>query len=176
MVDSQQGVSLSYIATQEINSVQTAYGTDGTNIYPLFQQPSTNFEKVIQSKLFAMPDSVLTLKVASRLWAIAQFNDSAGNSLDITIDSENGASAQTVVVGLGPVTWINSGNAVATWTNSASEIATWTGNGPQTGIYVMPPLAVTQWGALMGMTIETTAADMSLITAVIGTEEQSYRG
>ena len=35
---SQQGVNLNYIQHQEINSILTAYGTDGSSIYPLFDR------------------------------------------------------------------------------------------------------------------------------------------
>ena len=40
---SEQEVALSFIAGQEINSIYTAWGTDGTNIFQLFNQPSTGF-------------------------------------------------------------------------------------------------------------------------------------
>ena len=57
---SQQDRNMTYIATQEINSVLRAWGTDGTNFFELFQMPSTAFTKVIQSKLWATPGYYVT--------------------------------------------------------------------------------------------------------------------
>lgn len=48
-----QTVSLTFIATQEVNSVMTAWGTDGTSLYPLFQTPSTTLVKAMATKMFA---------------------------------------------------------------------------------------------------------------------------
>jgi hypothetical protein len=173
---SQQSKSLIFIATQEINSVQTAWGTDGSSLFPLFQTPGTGFAKTIQSKLFATPESIMTTKAASLCWALCQIYQSAGAGFTLTIDSENGNSQQVVEATPGNVTWTNSDSAVANWTNSGSATATWTGTGQLTGIYVTPPIAVSNWGALIGTTIQTSAADMSLIAVVIGAEEQTYRG
>src|SRR5271157_3487504 len=47
-----QGVNLTFIMTQEVNSNLTAWGSDGTSIYPLFQTPNTDLSKTISTKLF----------------------------------------------------------------------------------------------------------------------------
>lgn len=49
---SSQEKSLTFITTQEINSQITAWGTDGTNFFQLFAQPSMVLSKKALSKLF----------------------------------------------------------------------------------------------------------------------------
>lgn len=46
----------------------------------------------------------------------------------------------------------------------------------KTGYFVVPPQLVGQVGELTGMTIRTSAADMSLISAMLGEEIVGYRG
>jgi len=55
---SEQDVGLTFIQGQEINSIFTAYGTDGTHIYPLFNQPSAGFVKTAQSRLWDEPGGI----------------------------------------------------------------------------------------------------------------------
>lgn len=92
---SSQDRNLTYISTLEINSVLQAWGTDGTNIFPLFYEPQT-FPKTFQSKLFANPAYWMT-KTANELFGVIQ-NPSA--PLTITIDNElgNGTGGGSVSV------------------------------------------------------------------------------
>ena len=87
---SEQDVPLLYIQHQEIASVITAWGTDGTSVYPLFQQPSANFTKTVQSKLWDNPGGYENTKAATRLWAMAEFLGSKNLSYTVTIDNEFG--------------------------------------------------------------------------------------
>lgn len=96
---SQQEVALTYIASQEIESTMTAWGTDGTNLFRLFQQPSTGFDKVVQSKLWALPGYDFT-KTGVRLYGVLE-NFSYDQPLSVAIDADEGPST-TIVVGSGP--------------------------------------------------------------------------
>lgn len=141
-----QDVALTFIASQEINSVFTAYGTDGTHIYPLFQQPSTAFSKIVQSKLWDTPVGIETTKTTGRLWGMAQYYSTVSPNLVFSVDNEAGT-----------------GNS---YTITPST----------TGIGVFGPQAVGQKGALTGMTMTTQAADMSLISAMVSALTHDYRG
>ena len=67
---SEQDVALIYIQHQEINSVLTCYGTDGTAVYQMFAQPSVNFKKTAQTKLWDKPGGYQFTKFVTRLWGI----------------------------------------------------------------------------------------------------------
>ena len=90
---SEQGVTLTFIATMEQNSVPIAYGTDGTSIYPLFQVPSANFTKTTQSKLWSEPGGYQFVKAAVRLWSILFNDEVASATVTYEIDSDNADSA-----------------------------------------------------------------------------------
>lgn len=146
---SQQDVALNFIQGQEINSVFTAYGTDGTHIYPLFNQPSAAFTKVAQSRLWDEPGGMDYNKAVSRFWSTWFCNSTVSTSISLTIDAVGIAS--------GPTQYSNS---------SGYLIA-----GPTAlGYFNSLPQGVGQQGLFNGMTITTSAADMELITAKIAEE------
>lgn len=153
---SQQDVTLIFIQHQEINSVFTAYGTDGNSIYPLFQSPSVNFFKAVQSKLWDAPGGYMFQKSVTRFWSLSQYFSSLSTSLFIDIDNEANAYPYA----------ITTGNAHFTLPGPSGA-----------GYFVTPPLAVGQAGVLTGITLVTFAADMALISAMLGGYEVvAYRG
>ena len=171
---SEQDVPLSYINFQEINSVLTAYGTDGTRIYPLFQQPSIGFTKTVQSKLWDKPGSYNITKATTRLWGMFRYYSPAEAALRISIDNE--ISRSLVASDLGPLDaqWFTSTGALATWHTEGGADATWTTSGE--GVVVLEPTEVGQNGALTGLTVQTEAADMAIISMMIQNEVIAYRG
>ena len=54
-----QTPALTAIGTQEVNSDLTAWGTDGTSLYPLFQTPTTNIFKIVATKLWGGAESFI---------------------------------------------------------------------------------------------------------------------
>lgn len=168
-----QDVELVYVKHQEISSVLTAYGTDGTTIYPLFQQPSTAFTKTIQSKLWDNPHYMFQ-KTQSRLWGMAYYFSALSPGLDVSIDNENGVANNTVDVGLQIARWVNDVGAAATWRNGSGAVAEWLVLG--LGVVIFEPQAVAQTGVLAGLTLTTSAADMTLISLTIDNNTWTYRG
>ena len=168
-----QDITLNYIATQEVNSNLTAYGTDGTNIVPLFQSPSTGFSKTLQSKLWAKPHYMVG-KAASRLWGLFQYYSNLSPELNVTIDNETSGSPITLDPSSGSeLLWYNSSGGLITWTSNVGALI-WTRTG--TGIAVLQPTAIAQNGALLGLTLQTQAADMAVLSMAIGYEPMQYRG
>ena len=175
---SQQDVDLIFINSQEVNSVLTAYGTDGTSIYPLFQQPSTGFTKTIQSKLWDRPGAYHFIKNATRVWGLAYYYSSESPNLTVGIDNETSSSQVTLTLGPGAIPFVNASAVAVLFENASDAIVTLlsTSGGGGTGIVVFPPTAVGQTGALSGLTISTQAADMALISMILEDELWGYRG
>jgi hypothetical protein len=148
---------LTFIATQEINSVLTAWGTDGTVIKPLFQTPSISFQKTVQSRYWDAPGGYQFSKASSRFWSVWDYNVTGSLNMVVSIDA----------VGI-------KGTDGTTFTGSA----TYTIPSPSgTGYFVTPPEAVGQQGVLTGMTIQTNEADVSLVSAMLQNDPRiSYRG
>lgn len=169
---SNQEIALTYIASQEINSVLTAWGTDGTRLYPLFQQPSTGFQKVLQSKLWANP-SYWFKKTTPYIAGILNFNNTIG-TVTVTVDNENGTpdGVPINVVSSGEATWINASNVVVSWINVSSVPVIW--GAP--GLALIPPQLAGQAGVLLGMTVTTNAQDVSILSLALLEENYAYLG
>lgn len=160
---SSQSVALTYIASQEINSVLTAWGTDGTSIYPLFQNPSVNFTKIAQSRLWATPGYFFS-KTSSRVFALFYFTELNGLTT-IYIDKEFGTSQAIPVTPTNVIIWENNLNQVVTWANSLSQAVTFAASGY--GIFFSK---CSQWGTLLGLTVVTTDADMTVSSLTLFSE------
>jgi hypothetical protein len=171
---SQQDVPLTFIAFQEINSVLTAWGTDGNNVYQLFAQPSVNFVKRAVTKLWDKPGGYQMSKFVNRFWAIVQYFSSLAPEVDVSIDTDAGSSP--VVVALVPniSAWFTIGGLVSTWLTLGGQPSTWISPG---GVFsVSEPAAVGESGVLIGFTLTTSAADMSLVSAMIQPAIAGNRG
>ena len=144
-----QDVPLTAVASLEIASVFAAYGTDGTHVYPLFQQPSTLITKTAQSKLWAKPSGYMEAKATNRVWMVGQFDSTTSPSITVNVDAETTSS---------PVTLTPSGLGLVS------------------GFYVAAPTAVGQNGSLLGLTVTTNAADFSMVSVAIDAVPVGYRG
>lgn len=174
---SQQDVALQFIQFQEIDSQLTAWGTDGTNVYPLFQQPSVAFQKIAQTRLWDSPGGYQFNKTATRLWILAIYYSFLSAQLAVSIDTENAlAASEDITLNLAPalLTWTNNSNQPITWTNNLAQPLLWYTSG--TSFILSPPDAIGIDGALTGFTITTNAADMALISAMMQDSIAGYRG
>ena len=145
-----QSISMQMVAHQEISSIITGYACDATKVYPLFVNPSTAFQKVVQSKLWAQPGGYNVLKSSNRLWLVGQYADAPDPSPTITFSVENEAGYTQFAL-------------TPTITSSSA-------------FYVAPPTATGQTGYLLGMTISTSAEDFTLISAEIDAIPVGYAG
>ena len=88
-----QGVELTQIGTYEQDSILTPYGTDGTHLYRLFDQPSPTLVKRLSTKQLrgaASKWSALTIKNVKRLFCEVADNDGRGCSITGTVTSAGG--------------------------------------------------------------------------------------
>lgn len=163
----QPSKSLTFVNSQEINSVLTAYGMDGHAIYPLFNTASTAINKVVQSKLWRDP-TYLTEKKSQSLFGVLKSNDNNASSLTFNVDTELGSSASVTVANGFAATWTATGGLAVNWTATGGLAVTW----QATGTSSFGPLGVTGDGSLMGLTAQTTATDLTLIS--LGLVAQQY--
>ena len=170
----QQDVSLTYIQFQEINSVLTAWGTDGTSVYQMFAQPSVNFTKTFQTKLWDRPGGYQFTKWVTRLWGIVQVYNTASSQLNIFIDNETGTVEAATETSPAGIVWENDSDQAVQWENNSSQIVQWLPNGVVYSVF--SPQGVGQEGVLTGFTGTTNAADMALMSMMIQDEMAGYRG
>jgi hypothetical protein len=170
-----QEVSLNFINFQEINSVITAWGTDGSNIYQLFAQPSTSLKKIAQTKLWDTPGGYQFTKFINRFWAIVQYFSTASPEIDIALDNESGSTSLQAQLLPQVATWLTATQQVATWLTATQTIAQWLVGGTNS-FSVSLPDAVGTNGVLNGFTVTTNAADMSIVSMMLGPDMAGYRG
>lgn len=171
---SEQGIDLVYIQSQEINSVLTAFGSDGIRVYPLFGQPSGNFLKTAQTKLWDTPGGYQFTKFITRLWGIVKYYSPISEAINVALDNELGSVANAAVVSPNLATWLTAGGAVSTWVTAALALSTWVTIG--TGFSVFVANAVAQEGILTGFTVTTNAGDVAIVSMMIHNEIAGYRG
>jgi hypothetical protein len=164
---SAQDASLTYIFTEEINSVLTAWGTDGTNLFPLFQRPTVNFTKTIQSRLWAVPGYHYT-KMAMQLLGVVNYY-TGPSPMTVSIDNEKTLGLPNVVSGLGGLTWTNNTGAPIAWTNNAGQPIVW----GSAGLNVFGPQPAGGIGRFIGMTAVTNTADMALLSLMLAEQVAS---
>jgi len=171
-----QDTQLSYIAGQEIASVFTAWGTDGTSMFQLFQQPA-GFVKTMQTRLWDAPAGYDHTKSSVRLFALAQFFGNINFAYNVTIDNEGspGSNAGPYIGVPTSLTWINAGGFTVNWFNASNAPVTWYCVGPNY-FSVLPPTAIGQIGVLTGMTTTTQCDDMVLVSEMMQDEIVQYRG
>lgn len=170
---SNQDIPLIFIQYQEIDSVLTAWGTDGVGIYPLFNTPSNGFSKTVQSKLWTKPIGYQMVKTTSRLWGLCQYYSTLSPELSVTIDNENGSTPVNVPIGPNQVVVVNaSGTVIPVQNQSGQSVIVLSA----AGIVVFNPTAIAQQGVLLGYTAKTDSADMALISMMIQPEIATYTG
>lgn len=79
-----QTVNLTFIGTFHLGTKYVAYGTDGTNLYPLFQTPSSSLVKRLDTKYYG-GNQPFMIKDWAGLYVMAQ--DASSNNAGITIQT-----------------------------------------------------------------------------------------
>lgn len=160
-----QDVTLTYIAGQEINSLLTAWGTTGSNIYQLFAKPSTGFTKTIQSKLFSSPGYYTTKTVRSLNVVFQPYT--VDHSVTISVDNEQAIGANNAVLTVTPassINVVNASNVIIPTVNASSATVIVSSGG---GLVVEGPYPIGQSGRMIGLTVQTTASDLSLLSIAL---------
>jgi hypothetical protein len=158
-----QEVDLKQIATQEINSVMNVFGLSSSEnaIYQLFYNDANTLTKTAQSKLWLNPGQYYT-KMANRLYGLFTYYNANNGDIIVTID--NGTDeGDTVQLAGGQLTWENINNIPVSWINGSNEPMIWV----ISGFGVNGPIAISEQGAMIGITIETQISDMAVVSISI---------
>lgn len=162
-----QSTTPTFLYTLEVDSQLTAYGTDGSIIFPLFQTASTSTTKIMQSKLYDGALKYITTKAAIRYYLqMDPLTSTTFTAPTVTIDSE---TSSTPVVGslTGTITWVNASGAAIQFRNASLNNLFWTLNG------LINAVDAQNWGNLLGFTLTTTNPDFVIERTGIGYEPKS---
>ena len=152
-----QSVDLTYIGSQKISSKFTAWGTDGTSLYPMFERPSATLTKRLNTKYYGMDRAVL-LKTLLSLHLHAE-DKSAGGA---------GINASVSFVGSGLAAQVARDQSVANVTTSGAlfQQPTFLSPSPYYGIWGTGSLGLPF--SLIGARLTTTSPDFILANLSIG--------
>lgn len=156
-----QSKTLIYIGTQEVNSQPLAWGTDGATLFPLFNKASASLAKILQTKLWS-GDGFVVYKQVLRLYSQVVDNSGQGYTYSASIDTDQ-ASAVASITGNATFSWANNSGQAFTWKNNSNQPFTW--GTPGNSIRGQDASAT---GLLLGITLNTTSMDFSLIAMGLG--------
>ena len=165
-----QNFTPTFIATQEINSQLTAWGTDGTKIYPMFQSSSTNITKKFQAKLWR-GQSWIVDKQELRCYVNTYNYNGSSYSLNFSVDTDQqiGASVNFTEQG-GFIQFIGSGGSNLNFTGLAGAALNFYATA---GSIIYGQNIDSIYGKLMGITISSTSQDFVIVS--IGMLYRNYR-
>lgn len=152
-----QEVTLTYITTQEVNSVLTAWGTDGNSLFPLFAQPSTTLLKKAQGKLWT-GESYLWNKQFLRIYSQIADLSSEGASVSATIVTERGNSVPIVLGAGGNLTFVNNLGGILNFVNTVGGTLQFTTNGTT----ISSVNYDSSYGHLMGLNFTSLSGDFTI--------------
>lgn len=147
------------ISTQEVNSIITAYGCDGANLYPMFQTPSASLTKVFQTKLRKAPNYTST-KRALRAFFVAQNNgveNNPGFTISADTDSKRGDPI-TLSLLQNSVSFQGIGNIVFTGAGGAPI------NFAVVPLVNIDGVPLSAYGKMIGYSLTSTASDLDIIS------------
>ncbi len=155
-----QRVPITRIASQEINSQLDTWGSDGTNLFKLFQSPSDSLPKVFQTKLRSDP-GYNVYKQVNRLYLLCQSNSDTPADVFVSIDTENGVgqTSQRIEFNAGTLTFIGSDGLPITWIGAGGDELVWITGGLELNGYES-----STYGRLIGFTGTTSSPDVTIIS------------
>jgi hypothetical protein len=169
-----QDATLDFVATQEINSVLTGWGTDTKTLFRLFQTTTTTLNKIIQTKLWA-GDAWLILKATMRLYMQGQDNSGGGYFLTGTLDQISDTGSDNTPFSLfshvNIISWFATGGAELQWTGAGGAELNFGAAGLTVSGIDMPGS-----GAVIGLTLQSTSPDFTIVALALLYKDQSAIG
>lgn len=157
-----QEVSMTFIATQEINSNLQPYGTDGINLFPLFSTPSSVLVKKARGKLWS-GDSYLIDKQLLRVYTEGFDNSGAGYILNLSVDTDTATTASTLVNNGGIINFVDGSGNIIQFQNSLNQNIYFT----VSGVSIQGENIDSVFGKMLGFSFTSTSNDFTLTNMTI---------
>jgi len=151
-----QGNAINYITSIPVGGKVTIYGlSNGKNLNQFYSNVSANITSYVQTSLLPMGDPIRT-KQALKFGVEA--TGSAGNPINVTVDSEYGSSASYNLID--QATWANNVGTIIPWINNSSNTVAWI----YTAGYYLYKSDAQQWGKYLGLTVSSQAPNFAYNT------------
>lgn len=149
----------SFIAPQEIDSVVSSWGTDGTRLFHMFDTPSAQLMKVFQTKLRPDPTYIVEKQV-NKLWTVANNNQGDVASISFSVDnqSQSGQNLKTLTYS-NALTFIGAGGLPIQFIGAGGQPLNFISGG-----LAIRPYNPAMGGNYIGITGTTNAPDITMIS------------
>ncbi len=173
-----QSQVLAFIAPQEINSTLSCWGTDGTNLFPMFTTASNTLNKIYQTRLWP-GDGFQITKQAMRFYSQIEDNSGSGYTITGTVDyvlENRGQQTAPITITSNnfPIIFTNSGGQALQFQNSLLQNINFTIGG--LSISGFDAGNINQRGNLLGLTLQSTSPDFTVIEHSMLYQNQSPLG
>jgi hypothetical protein len=160
--------AVKYITSIPVAGAGTMYSTTNTDLQIMYQSNTLALSSKIQSALMSM-GNVIRDKVALKWGVEAVLGGTAGNNLNVTVDSENSSatSTTTTATNFSLVTWVNNAGTTVGWVNNSIAVVTW---GNANAGYYLYKYDAQMWGKYIGMTITSTSPNYTIAGMQFETE------
>jgi hypothetical protein len=158
-----QEVAPTFVATLEAESNLTAYGSNGTIIFPMFQTTSASINKIVQSKLYSggQASAYIIYKQVLRFYMQLDTISVDPDTISVTIDTETSSVPLSQSLS-GNIVFVNITGGILQFQNNTPANLYWTVSNVITGVDAQ------NTGALIGFTMTSTSKDYVLERAGLG--------
>jgi len=173
---SSQSLVTTFIATQEVNSVISMWATDGTNLFQMFQVPSTGINKILQTKLWS-GDGYVIVKQAMRNFCLGTDFSGSGFTLIGTLDIVSDIFGfrqipKTLTSPLVFIQWVNNSVQNVQFRNNSSQNINFLGN----TVLQLLGVNVSGSGSLLGETLVSSSSNYTLAALTLQYHRQAPVG
>jgi hypothetical protein len=144
-----QNNSLAYITSVPVGGKITLFGTDGTTLYRLYNDATSNISTIVQTALLPMEDNIRTKQALK--FAIEATNSNVVAGINATVDSEVGSSPSIAFNSI--INWQNNAYQTIQWANATNAIIGWSTTG-----YTLYKSDAQQYGKYLGLTVKSNNA------------------
>jgi len=145
--------AITFITSIPISGSAVLFTTTGTDLQRTYQNSTTAISSYIQPALYGM-GNIIRDKTALKFGVEAILGSASGNSLTVTVDSENATSPSVTLSNYTTVLWQNNSFATVSWINTSNATVSW-GNA-SLGYYLYRYNAE-MWGKYISLTVTSTS-------------------
>ena len=160
---------ITFVTSIPVSGSAVLFTTTGTDLQKTYQSSTTAISSFIQPALYGM-GNIIRDKTALKFGVEAILSSALGNSMSVTIDSENTSSPAVSLNNFQYVIWKNNSAATVTWVNNTSTTVSW-GNA-NIGYYLYRYDAE-MWGKYISLTITSTSPNWTMSGIQFETEQRA---
>jgi len=161
--------AITFITSIPVSGSAVLFTTTGTDLQRTYQDSTLAISSYIQPALYGM-GNIIRDKTALKFGVEAILASTSGNSLTVTVDSENATSPSVTLSNYTTVIWQNSSFATVGWINTSNATVSW---GNASLGYYLYRYDAEMWGKYISLTITSTSPNWTMSGIQFETEQRA---